>query len=148
QVTTWCRHTCTPRRGSANETDPGRETPNSILCSSARRLKIQSNFVTPFRAGSIARREPCTAERLREEASCPICLECFQEPVSIPCGHNFCRACIRQCWGETDTNFSCPQCRETAQQRNLQPSRELARVIELARELSFQAAKGSGRASV
>ncbi|XP_044837679.1 zinc finger protein RFP-like [Mauremys mutica] len=84
------------------------------------------------------------AESLWDELSCPICLEYFQEPVSIHCGHNFCRACISQCWEETDTNFSCPQCRETAQQRNFRPSRELARVIEIARGLSFQAAKGSG----
>nr|XP_048674456.1 E3 ubiquitin-protein ligase TRIM7-like isoform X5 [Caretta caretta] len=84
------------------------------------------------------------AESLRDELSCPICLEYFQEPVSIHCGHNFCRDCISQCWGESEPNFSCPQCRETAQQRNFRPSRELARVIEIARGLSFQAAKGSG----
>ncbi|KAM9119662.1 uncharacterized protein ACDP82_015986 [Pangshura tecta] len=84
------------------------------------------------------------AESLRDELSCPICLEYFKAPVSIHCGHNFCRACISQCWGESQTNFSCPQCRETAQERNFRPSRELARVIELARGLNFQAAKGSG----
>ncbi|XP_065271796.1 zinc finger protein RFP-like [Emys orbicularis] len=83
------------------------------------------------------------AERLRDELTCSICLEYFQEPVSVHCGHNFCRACISQCWGESEPNFSCPQCRETAQQRNFRPSRELARVIEIAKGLSFQAAKGS-----
>ncbi|XP_065421176.1 zinc finger protein RFP-like isoform X1 [Chrysemys picta bellii] len=75
---------------------------------------------------------------LQDELSCSICLEYFKEPVSIHCGHNYCRACISQCWGETDTNFSCPQCRETAQQKLFRPNRELGKVVEIARQLSFQ----------
>nr|XP_009500686.1 PREDICTED: tripartite motif-containing protein 7-like [Phalacrocorax carbo] len=83
-----------------------------------------------------------TAE-LPSEASCPICLEYFRDPVSIHCGHNFCRACITRCWEWTTVNFfSCPQCRETAPERNLRPSRELARVLEIAKRLSLQAARG------
>ncbi|XP_067390110.1 zinc finger protein RFP-like [Emydura macquarii macquarii] len=83
-------------------------------------------------------------ESLQEEATCPICLEYFREPVILECGHNFCRACISQCWEGSDTGVSCPQCRETVQQRNLRPNRQLANVIEIAKRLSFQAAKGSG----
>ncbi|XP_044838094.1 zinc finger protein RFP-like isoform X1 [Mauremys mutica] len=75
---------------------------------------------------------------LQDELSCSICLEYFQDPVSIHCGHNFCRACISQCWEETDTNFSCPQCRETAQQKLFRPNRELGKVVEITRQLSFQ----------
>ncbi|XP_074872925.1 E3 ubiquitin-protein ligase TRIM39-like [Carettochelys insculpta] len=81
---------------------------------------------------------------LQDEASCSICLEYFKDPVSIHCGHNFCRACITEYWGESDSNFSCPQCRETALQRNFRPNRELAKIIEIAKRLSLQAAKGSG----
>ncbi|KFV16674.1 Tripartite motif-containing protein 7, partial [Pterocles gutturalis] len=35
---------------------------------------------------------------LPSEASCSICSEYFRDPVSIHCGHNFCRACITRCW--------------------------------------------------
>ncbi|TFJ96649.1 nicotinate phosphoribosyltransferase [Platysternon megacephalum] len=83
-------------------------------------------------------------ERLQNEAACPICRELFKDPVVIDCGHSFCRVCITQCWEGSDTNFICPQCRETAQQRNLRPNRQLANVLEIAKWLSFQAAKGAG----
>ncbi|XP_044838382.1 zinc finger protein RFP-like isoform X1 [Mauremys mutica] len=83
-------------------------------------------------------------ERLQEEATCPICLEYFTEPVTLECGHNFCRACISQCWEGSDTAASCPQCRETVQQRNLRPNRQLANILELVKRLSLQAAKGTG----
>ncbi|KAG2464421.1 PIM2 kinase, partial [Polypterus senegalus] len=44
--------------------------------------------------------------------SCSVCLEILSDPVSIPCGHNFCMKCITSCWDSTDV-YSCPQCRET-----------------------------------
>ncbi|XP_049648868.1 zinc finger protein RFP-like isoform X2 [Accipiter gentilis] len=85
---------------------------------------------------------PSPTTELPSEASCPICLEYFRDPVSIHCGHNFCRACITRCWEWSTANFSCPQCRETAPERNFRPSRELARVLEIAKRLSLQAARG------
>uniref|UniRef100_A0A8C3FPS2 Zinc finger protein RFP n=1 Tax=Chrysemys picta bellii TaxID=8478 RepID=A0A8C3FPS2_CHRPI len=83
-------------------------------------------------------------ESLQEEATCPICLEYFTEPVTLECGHNFCRACIAQCWEGSTTAVSCPQCRETVQQRNLRPNRQLANVVEIVKRLSLRAAKGAG----
>ncbi|XP_044840036.1 E3 ubiquitin-protein ligase TRIM41-like [Mauremys mutica] len=87
-------------------------------------------------------------ESLQEEATCPICLEYFKDPVTIDCGHNFCRACIAQCWEGSNTDVSCPQCRETVQQRNLRPNRKLANIVEIAKRLSLQAAKGAGEERV
>ncbi|KAM7145803.1 zinc finger protein RFP-like [Macrochelys suwanniensis] len=87
-------------------------------------------------------------ESLQEEATCPVCLEYFTAPVTLECGHNFCRACISQCWEGSATAASCPQCRETVQQRNLRPNRQLANVLEIAKRLSFQAAKGAGGGGV
>nr|XP_009665519.1 PREDICTED: tripartite motif-containing protein 52 [Struthio camelus australis] len=81
-------------------------------------------------------------ESFHDEASCSICLGFFQDPVSIHCGHNFCRACITRCWEEAETAFACPRCKETAPRRNLRPNRELAKIIEIAKRLSLQAAKG------
>ncbi|XP_040294745.1 E3 ubiquitin/ISG15 ligase TRIM25-like [Bufo bufo] len=44
---------------------------------------------------------------------CPVCLDLFREPVTIPCGHTFCLTCITQCWSLQGMPSSCPQCRST-----------------------------------
>ncbi|XP_067418810.1 zinc finger protein RFP-like [Emydura macquarii macquarii] len=79
------------------------------------------------------------AGSFQDEVTCSVCLEYFTEPVTIECGHNFCRACISQCWGESEPNFPCPQCREPAQQRHLRPNRQLDNVVQLVKRLRLQA---------
>ncbi|XP_067321484.1 zinc finger protein RFP-like [Anolis sagrei] len=81
-------------------------------------------------------------EDLLEEATCPICLEYFKDPVSLECGHNFCQACLTQCWekpGGTET--SCPLCREKVLQRKLRINKQLASVIEITKKLSLQGSR-------
>ncbi|XP_039192543.1 E3 ubiquitin-protein ligase TRIM39-like isoform X2 [Crotalus tigris] len=71
---------------------------------------------------------------LLEEATCSICLDYFQDPVLIPeCGHNFCRGCLTRSCGTSESEASCPQCRQTFGPRNLLPNRQLARLVEMAR---------------
>ncbi|TKS70873.1 Zinc finger protein RFP [Collichthys lucidus] len=48
-------------------------------------------------------------EALSWELTCPICLELFSEPVSLPCGHIYCFACL-QTMGEGIDQYSCPEC--------------------------------------
>ncbi|XP_066471693.1 zinc finger protein RFP-like [Tiliqua scincoides] len=79
---------------------------------------------------------PSPRKRLQEEATCPICLDYFRDPVSLDCGHNFCRGCILQSWGESPVEAACPQCRERVQTSNLRPNRQLASVVEAVKELS------------
>ncbi|XP_078497873.1 E3 ubiquitin-protein ligase TRIM39-like [Lissotriton helveticus] len=78
---------------------------------------------------------------LREEATCSICLEYFKDPVSIECGHNFCRSCITQSWEGRDGNFPCPQCREISSEKNLRPSRQLKNMVEIAKQLHLPPVK-------
>ncbi|KAM3871812.1 E3 ubiquitin/ISG15 ligase TRIM25 [Diretmus argenteus] len=54
---------------------------------------------------------------LAYELSCPICLQLFSDPVVLPCGHNYCLACIRKAsdaaGGLADATLPrCPECRE------------------------------------
>ncbi|NWR40176.1 TRI27 protein, partial [Tachuris rubrigastra] len=82
---------------------------------------------------------PGTAELLRAEVSCPICLGLFLDPVSIPCGHTFCRGCITRCregpGGSGGGSLPCPRCRSLTPERNLRPNRELGNVAEIVRGL-------------
>ncbi|KAK9516141.1 hypothetical protein VZT92_024094 [Zoarces viviparus] len=42
---------------------------------------------------------------------CSICLDVFTDPVSTPCGHNFCKTCITQHWN-VNVQTQCPNCKE------------------------------------
>jgi len=48
----------------------------------------------------------------QEQFECSICLDVFTEPVSTPCGHNFCKRCITGYWVVSDVS-QCPLCKET-----------------------------------
>ncbi|XP_067220881.1 E3 ubiquitin-protein ligase TRIM39-like [Chanodichthys erythropterus] len=50
------------------------------------------------------------------ELQCSICLDVFTDPVSTPCGHNFCKSCLNQCWNNSQI-YSCPLCKETFRRR-------------------------------
>uniref|UniRef100_A0A8D2P876 Uncharacterized protein n=1 Tax=Zosterops lateralis melanops TaxID=1220523 RepID=A0A8D2P876_ZOSLA len=62
---------------------------------------------------------------LEAELTCPICLGLYREPVSLSCGHNFCRRCIEEVLGTPHSPrgpSTCPICRAhlgpTAELRN------------------------------
>ncbi|XP_037622280.1 E3 ubiquitin-protein ligase TRIM21-like [Sebastes umbrosus] len=42
---------------------------------------------------------------------CSICLDVFTDPVTTPCGHNFCKTCITEHWG-INVPCQCPNCKE------------------------------------
>ncbi|XP_039664174.1 E3 ubiquitin-protein ligase TRIM21-like [Perca fluviatilis] len=42
---------------------------------------------------------------------CSICLDVFTDPITIPCGHNFCKNCINEHWNTND-QYLCPMCKK------------------------------------
>lgn len=52
---------------------------------------------------------PCI-DKLREELSCAICLEICFEPSTTPCGHSFCKKCLRSAADKCGKR--CPKCRQ------------------------------------
>ncbi|XP_070683577.1 E3 ubiquitin-protein ligase TRIM21-like [Pempheris klunzingeri] len=47
--------------------------------------------------------------RSEDQFLCSICLDVLTDPVSTPCGHNFCKTCITEHWNTND-RFLCPLC--------------------------------------
>uniref|UniRef100_UPI00358F6152 E3 ubiquitin-protein ligase TRIM11-like isoform X2 n=1 Tax=Myxine glutinosa TaxID=7769 RepID=UPI00358F6152 len=67
------------------------------------------------------------------ELTCAICLQLFEEPVSLHCGHSFCSSCLENYWEsrEESTACLCPNCREVFPQKpKLHKNVILARLVE------------------
>ncbi|XP_073457847.1 E3 ubiquitin/ISG15 ligase TRIM25-like [Aquarana catesbeiana] len=56
---------------------------------------------------------------LRNELNCSICLNVYEDPVILRCGHNFCSTCIGNVLTsqEGSGGYSCPECRMQFEER-------------------------------
>ncbi|XP_063785202.1 E3 ubiquitin-protein ligase Midline-1-like [Pseudophryne corroboree] len=56
---------------------------------------------------------------VRQELDCSICLSIYTDPVTLRCGHNFCRVCIHRVLDtqEGAGAYICPECRAVCQER-------------------------------
>ncbi|XP_031169480.1 E3 ubiquitin-protein ligase TRIM39-like [Sander lucioperca] len=65
-----------------------------------------------------------------EQLLCSICLDAFTEPVSTPCGHNYCKACITGYWASSG-QVQCPLCMKKFRKRQqLQVNTEFRDMVE------------------
>ncbi|XP_072570781.1 E3 ubiquitin-protein ligase TRIM69 isoform X3 [Paramormyrops kingsleyae] len=109
------------------------------------------------------------AQRLSKDLTCSICLDLFKKPVSLPCDHTFCRACIAGFWSRPPrlgqdqaqdqgqnpnsnqcgvTVASCPQCREVFPSQSCRPNRIVASIVEsYCQGLEEGESLGTGRAA-
>ncbi|XP_053087766.1 tripartite motif-containing protein 16-like [Pangasianodon hypophthalmus] len=79
----------------------------------------------------------------QDQFSCPVCLDLLKDPVTIPCGHSFCKVCINDCWDQEDKSgvYRCPQCRDTFTPRPvLRRNNMLAEKVEKLKKTEVQAA--------
>ncbi|CAI5790567.1 finger 112 [Podarcis lilfordi] len=68
---------------------------------------------------------------LKEDITCSICLEPFEDPVSIDCGHNFCRVCLSAHWSGTSRyGYRCPECRHPCSRERMIPDTRLRSLVE------------------
>ncbi|XP_077399579.1 E3 ubiquitin-protein ligase TRIM39-like [Vanacampus margaritifer] len=51
---------------------------------------------------------PCNSQA-QKQLECPLCEQVLNDPVTTPCGHNFCQACLQRRWGDSE-DCSCPAC--------------------------------------
>ncbi|XP_041819560.1 E3 ubiquitin-protein ligase TRIM39-like isoform X1 [Chelmon rostratus] len=77
---------------------------------------------------------------IEEQLLCGICLDVFTDPVTLPCGHNFCKTCIMQHW-DSSIQCQCPSCKEPFYKRL-----DL-RVNSFISEMAAQFRQSAGRSS-
>ncbi|XP_051806204.1 nuclear factor 7, brain-like isoform X2 [Acanthochromis polyacanthus] len=79
-----------------------------------------------------------------EDLTCSVCLSIFTDPVTLPCGHSFCRQCVTEV-------HSCPQCRAalSTEAKCLLTSVILKSLVEKAKEAEkMKEEDRSGKAEV
>ncbi|XP_029978607.1 nuclear factor 7, brain-like [Sphaeramia orbicularis] len=54
--------------------------------------------------------------RSEDQLLCSICVNVFTDPVTTPCGHNFCKSCICEHW-RVNVPYQCPMCEKVFDRR-------------------------------
>uniref|UniRef100_A0A1A7Z473 LON peptidase N-terminal domain and ring finger 3 n=1 Tax=Iconisemion striatum TaxID=60296 RepID=A0A1A7Z473_9TELE len=58
-----------------------------------------------------------------EDFSCGMCLSFLLEPVTLPCGHSFCKKCLERERKEKERPLVCKECRDSSQVADVQSYR-------------------------
>ncbi|XP_042243690.1 E3 ubiquitin-protein ligase TRIM21-like [Thunnus maccoyii] len=81
--------------------------------------------------------------RSEDQFLCSICLDVFTDPVTTPCGHNFCKNCITEHWN-SDDQYLCPMCKKVFNTRpELHINTLLTEVVSQFRQEAQQKASSS-----
>ncbi|XP_050961727.1 tripartite motif-containing protein 16-like protein [Labeo rohita] len=77
-----------------------------------------------------------------DQFKCPLCLDLLKDPVTIPCGHNYCNGCISGNWNQGDRTgiYRCPLCQQTFTPRPvLGKNVVVAEMVEILKKTRLQA---------
>lgn len=67
---------------------------------------------------------------LEEEVTCSICLDYLRDPVTIDCGHVFCRSCTSDIRPISGNRPVCPLCKKPFKKEKIRPVWQLASLVE------------------
>ncbi|XP_050987322.1 tripartite motif-containing protein 16 [Labeo rohita] len=73
------------------------------------------------------------ARVFQDEFLCSVCQDLLKDPVTVQCGHSYCKSCITGCWNQKEQVrvYSCPQCRQIFSPRHASATNTmLALVVE------------------
>ncbi|KAL0606687.1 Tripartite motif-containing protein 51 [Plecturocebus cupreus] len=70
--------------------------------------------------------------------TCPMCMNCFIDPVTIDHGHSFCRPCLYISWPNFPVLARCSECKKTTRQGNLKTDIRVKKMASLIKKASLQ----------
>ncbi|XP_056266708.1 E3 ubiquitin/ISG15 ligase TRIM25-like, partial [Pseudoliparis swirei] len=73
---------------------------------------------------------------------CSVCLDVFTDPVTTPCGHNFCKNCINDNWNTNNQNM-CPLCQKVFSRPELLVNTLFSGMVSQFRQSTQQKASSS-----
>lgn len=93
--------------------------------------KLQNFFGPSLRLDPTEVMDASWRNCFEEELLCPICLNVFEEPIQLPCKHNFCKGCISEAWVKDSAAVRCPECNHDYDQKpTLEKNFKLANIVE------------------
>ncbi|XP_055426971.1 tripartite motif-containing protein 26 [Bubalus kerabau] len=84
---------------------------------------------------------------LEEEVTCSICLDYLRDPVTIDCGHVFCRSCTTDIRSVSGGRPVCPLCKKPFKKENIRPVWQLASLVENIERLKVDRGRQPGEAA-
>ncbi|KAI4552999.1 hypothetical protein MJT46_016293 [Ovis ammon polii x Ovis aries] len=78
------------------------------------------------------------SEAFQKELTCFVCLNFLLDPVTIGCGHSFCRSCICLFWEQAFVFASCPVCRQRSEQTNFKTNFLLKTLVSTVRKANLR----------
>lgn len=84
---------------------------------------------------------------LEEEVTCSICLDYLRDPVTIDCGHVFCRSCTADIRPVSGGRPACPLCKKPFKKENIRPVWQLASLVENIERLKVDGSRQPGEAA-
>uniref|UniRef100_A0A8C5XZ03 Uncharacterized protein n=1 Tax=Microcebus murinus TaxID=30608 RepID=A0A8C5XZ03_MICMU len=76
-------------------------------------------------------------QAFQKEVTCLICMNYLLDPVTIGCGHSFCRPCLYLSWEKAKSPGQCPACRQPSQHKDIKTDTLVKKMSSLARNVSL-----------
>uniref|UniRef100_A0A8D2DS48 Uncharacterized protein n=1 Tax=Sciurus vulgaris TaxID=55149 RepID=A0A8D2DS48_SCIVU len=76
-------------------------------------------------------------QTFQKEITCPICMKYFIDPVTLDCGHSFCRPCLYLGWHDILVLAPCYVCKEMVEKRDFKTNVRMKKLASLARKATL-----------
>nr|KAF6343821.1 hypothetical protein mPipKuh1_018038 [Pipistrellus kuhlii] len=74
---------------------------------------------------------------IQNKLICSICRNCFVDPITINCGHSFCRPCFNLNWLNRSVLAHCSECQEAIQEEDFKTNVTLKQIVLIVRKASL-----------